>query len=83
MANLKNIKNRTYNNFMRVYNAMISEKHYSPEDAEILTRQVFDNWEDDKTRGARSIQYWFDVKLSREEYEGRENYTDRAARIYQ
>ena len=83
MSNFKNIKNRTYHNFMRVYNAMINEKHYSPEDAEKLTKQVFDNWEDDKQRGARSIQYWYDVKLSREEYERRENYTDRMARIYQ
>lgn len=83
MANLKNIKNKTYYNFMRVYNAMINEKHYSPADAEKLTRQVFDNWEDDKQRGARSIQYWYDVKLSREEYDGLFDPSERVKRVYQ
>lgn len=38
------IKNRTYNNFMRVYNA-IRGKGYDRETAETITRRIFDQYE--------------------------------------
>lgn len=72
MANLKTIKNRNYKNFMRVYGALISEKHYSPDDAEYLARNVFDNAEEEQrwTPGSpRGVQYYYDAILPREEYE--------------
>ena len=64
MANLKTIKNRNYKNFMRVYGALISEKHYTPGDAEKITRHIFDNAESESIwtrRGSpRGVQYFYD-----------------------
>ena len=72
MANLKNIKTKTYNNFMRVYNALINEKHYTPGDAEKITRHIFDNAESESmwTRGGspRGVQYFYDRVVDADVY---------------
>lgn len=62
------IKNLTYNNFMRIMRIMQEEKHYSPEDAENITRQVFENVEADKGRLNRSAEYFAGLMVSAEEF---------------
>ena len=62
------IKNLTYNNFMRIMKIMQEEKHYSPEDAESITRQVFENVEADKGRLNRSAEYFARLVVSAEEF---------------
>lgn len=41
----KRIVNRTYHNFMVVYNALQTEKGYTPKEAEKIARELFDTLE--------------------------------------
>ena len=54
---------------MRIMRIMQEEKHYSPEDAESITRQVFENVEADKGRLNRSAEYFAGLVVSAEEFE--------------
>ena len=53
----KTIRNKTYANFMTVYNAVIKEKGYDKETAGEITRNLFDNLE---YNPGGNIWVWFD-----------------------
>ena len=53
----KTIRNKTYSNFMAVYNAVIREKGWDKATAEQITRNLFDNLEHNP---GGNIWVWFD-----------------------
>lgn len=61
----KTIKNRTYTNFMTVYNAVIREKGYDKATAGQITRNLFETLE---YNPGGDIWFWFDNILTAEEY---------------
>lgn len=62
------MKRMTYNNFMRILHFLQNEKHYAEEEAEHLTRLVFENVEADKGHLNRSAEYFANKILTAEEY---------------
>ena len=62
------MKRRTYNNFMKIYNRLIKEKHYLPDEASELTRRIFDNVEDDQKYGKRSAEWFYDLILDKNKF---------------
>jgi hypothetical protein len=66
---MRTIKNKTYRNFLIVKNRIVKEKHYDETEASKLTHLVFDNFEMDKGYGNKSIEFFLDRILSKEEFE--------------
>lgn len=62
------IKNLTYRNFIIVMNKIIA-KGWDEKTAEGLARKVFDNYYTDKGRGDRSVEWFINLIMTKEEYE--------------
>ena len=65
----KRIVNRTYHNFMIVYNALQMEKGYTPTEAEKITRELFDTLENNP---GCSIWTFYNFVISSKENEKRQ-----------
>ena len=64
------MKRKTYKNFILIMDMIQDLKHYNPQEAERLTRKVFENVEADKGPGKlnRSAEYFIDMILPAEEF---------------
>lgn len=62
------MKNKTYYNFLRVWNYLQREKHYDPSEAAKLAHLVFDNVDHDRGHGDRPAEYFMARILSADEY---------------
>lgn len=62
------MRNKTYNNFMRVWKYLQEVKHYEPEEAKKLAHKVFENVEADKEYGNRTAEAFMHMILPAEEY---------------
>lgn len=64
------MKRKTYRNFMLVFDILQDVKHYNPQEAERLTRRVFENVEADSGNGKlnRPAEYFIDLILPAEEF---------------
>lgn len=62
------MKRRTYRNFLLVMDILQDVKHYTKSEAERIARQIFDNVEDDKGRGDRSVEWFLSRIVTKEEW---------------
>lgn len=62
------MRNKTYRNFLRVWNYLQTVKHYEKEEARQLAHKVFDNVEADKEYGNRTAEAFMQMILPAEEY---------------
>ena len=63
---LETMKKKTYHNFLIVRNKLMKEKGYEPREAEQITHRIFENYNHNNTR---TIQWYYDMVLTREEFE--------------
>jgi hypothetical protein len=64
---MKNIRRKTYHNFLIVRNKLMREKGYDPTEASELTHLIFENAENDGA--GRSVEHFYDMVLSKTDYE--------------
>lgn len=62
------MRNKTYRNFMRVWNYLQKTKHYEKEEARKLAHLVFQNVEDDREYGNRTAEFFMERILPAEEF---------------
>lgn len=62
------MRNKTYRNFMRVWNYLQKTKHYEKEEARQLAHLVFENVEADKEYGKRTAEFFMEMILPAEEF---------------
>lgn len=62
---MRNIKNKTYFNFMLVMNRIIATKGYDKETAEKITHHIFDEY----NPYGKSIEGMIDDIMTKDEYE--------------
>lgn len=62
------MKRKTYKNFMLVMDILQDVKHYTKSEAERLARQVFDECEADKGKGNRSVEWFLEKIVPKEEW---------------
>lgn len=65
---MKTIRNKTYANWLVIYNVMRKEKHYDNETAKKLAHNVLNNMEADKGYGNRPANWFVDQILTAEEF---------------
>lgn len=63
---MKNIKNKTYHNFLIIRNKLMREKGYTPEEASKLTHLIFENL---SCNQGRTAEEFYNLILSKEEFE--------------
>lgn len=62
------MRNKTYRNFMRVWNYLQKTKHYEKEEARKLAHLVFENVEADREYGNRTAEFFMEMILPAEEF---------------
>lgn len=67
------IKNKTYYNFMRIKNILMSPAYgYDSEDASKLTHRVFENVEADRQFMCRPAEFFLGMILPKDEFESQQ-----------